>query len=156
MSAQACCEAAKRYWVRTSSMNSPSAKSLFVRLFTMELERLTPSERMVIRVFSYFCLLFVPLVVLFVVARTYRDTCTYSPDDLRNRVVGARVMLVGHDPYTFFWQPGMPEELLDPVHEPKAHRLTVSPPTLLIYAVVAPLCLFRRSGSCPSCSNGWR
>jgi hypothetical protein len=120
-------------------MNSPSDKSLFVRLFTMELDRLTPSERMVLRVFSYFCLLFVPLVMLVVVASTYRDTCTYSPDDLRNRVVGARVILVGHDPYTFFWQPGMPEELLDPVHDPKAHRLTVSPPTLLIYVLVAPL-----------------
>jgi hypothetical protein len=78
-------------------------------------------------------------MVLFAVASTYRDTRTYSADDLRNRVVGARVMLASHDPYTFFWQPGMPEELLDPVHEPKAHRLTVSPPTLLIYAVVAPV-----------------
>jgi hypothetical protein len=48
-------------------------------------------------------------------------------------------MLLGRDPYTFFWQPGMPEELLDPVHDPKAHRLTVSPPTLLIFAVVAPI-----------------
>lgn len=93
---------------------------------------------MLLRGLSYFCLLIVPFVMVFVVASTYRDACTYSPDDLRNRVVGARVMLVGRDPYTFFWQPGMPEELLDPVHDPKAHRLTVAPPTLLLYSVLAP------------------
>jgi hypothetical protein len=120
-------------------MNSPSSNSLFARLFTIELERLSPSERMLLRVAAYAGLCMVSLVALFVVASTYWDIRTYSGDDLRNRVVGARVMLAGHDPYTFFWQPGMPEELLDPVHEPKAHRLTVSPPTLLLFAVVAPV-----------------
>jgi hypothetical protein len=47
--------------------------------------------------------------------------------------------LTGEDPYTFVWQPGMPEELLDPVYDKDAHRLTVSPPTLLLYAPLAPL-----------------
>jgi hypothetical protein len=100
-------------------------------LFALNPDQMTALERMLLRV--ALC------VVLCVAVRTYVDNRTYSGDDLRNRVVGARVMLAGYDPYTFFWMPGMPEELLDPVHEPKAHRLTISPPTLLFYAIGAPL-----------------
>lgn len=111
-------------------MNSPSDFFLW-RWFDLEPARLTALERMLLRVAL--------LVVLCVVVWTFRDTRVYPGNDLRNRVVGARVMLAGYDPYTFFWQPGMPEEWLDPVHEPKAHRLTISPPTLLVYAIGAPL-----------------
>ena len=76
---------------------------------------------------------------LFIVGLTLWDNLNYAGVDLRNRVVGARVMLAGHDPYTFDWEPGMPDQWLDPVYDPKAHRLTASPPTLLLYAVGARL-----------------
>src|SRR5437899_1372777 len=104
-------------------MNSPPARSLFARLLTIDVEQLTPSERSLLRLATIACCCIIPVVTLLVGASTYRDVCTYPGDDLRNRVVGARVMLAGYDPYTFAWQSGMPEELLDPVHEPKAHRL---------------------------------
>src|SRR5207249_2402179 len=100
-------------------MNSPAF--FLWRLFGLEPAQLTPIERTLLRV-----ALFVGLCALI---WTYRDMRTYSGDDLRNRVVGARVMLAGYDPYTFVWQPGMPEEWLDPVYD-NVHRLTVSPPTL--------------------------
>ena len=67
------------------------------------------------------------------------DVNRYAGIDFRNRIVGARVMLTGQDPYTFAWQPGMPLELLDPCHDPQVHRLTAPPPTLLLYALIAPL-----------------
>ncbi len=79
------------------------------------------------------------LMVLFAGWRTLRDVRTFAGVDFRNRVVGARVMLAGYDPYAFIWQPGMPEEWLDPVRDPKVHRLTVTPPTLWLYAAIAPL-----------------
>ena len=59
------------------------------------------------------------LVALVLLLRGFRlslgDVLTYGGVDFRNRVVGSRVLLEGHDPYTFVWQPGMPEELLDPI-----------------------------------------
>jgi hypothetical protein len=119
-------------------MDSPASQSLLARLFTVEIDRLTPSEATILRCLTRVCWVIVPLATLFAMASTYRDIRMYSGDDLRNRVVGARVMLAGYDPYTFVWQADMPEQWLDPVYDPKAHRLTASPPTLLLYALIAP------------------
>lgn len=101
------------------------------QIFALDPHRLTPIERLLLRVAF--------VIALFVFAWTSHDNLTHPGDDLRNRVVGARVMLAGRDPYTYAWQPGDPEQWLDPVHDPHAHRLTVSPPTLLLYAPLAPL-----------------
>jgi hypothetical protein len=62
----------------------------------------------------------------------------YGGIDIRNRVVGARVLAEGGDPYTFRWQPGMPERLLDPVHglSPVA-RVTVPPTGLCLYQAIS-------------------
>ena len=74
---------------------------------------------------------------------------------LRSRVVGLRVMLAGYDPYTFVWQPEMPEQWLDPVYD-NVHRLTD------IAADLAPLCPdklpcpFACNGSSRLLPNGWR
>ena len=43
-----------------------------------------------------------------------RDAYNYGGVDLRNRIVGARAIWSGIDPYTFDWQPGMSQRLLDP------------------------------------------
>lgn len=101
------------------------------RLLGLDRARLAPAEVTLLRVAA--------LVTGVVAYLTLLDARCHCGADLRNRVVGARVMLAGHDPYTFLWQPGMPEEWLDPVHEAKVHRLTVPPPTLWLYAAVAPL-----------------
>lgn len=111
-------------------MNADSPPSILWRLFALEPNQLTPLERTLMRTSL--------LVGVFVLFWTYLDVRTNPADDLRNRVVGARVMLAGYEPYHFDWQPGMPEEWLDPVYDPKARRLTLSPPMLLPYAVMAP------------------
>lgn len=51
--------------------------------------------------------------------------------DLRNRVVGSRLLIQGIDPYSFVWQTGMSERLLDPNFKYAASRITV-PPTVLV------------------------
>ncbi len=80
-----------------------------------------------------FVLSFIVLLV------SLEDIGRYAGIDFRNRIVGARVLLTGQDPYTFEWQPGMPVELLDPCHDARVHRLTAPPPTLFLYAAIAEL-----------------
>src|SRR5438046_2318783 len=101
------------------------------RLFGLDRAQLSPLEVTLLRV--------AVLLTALVACLTLIDVRVRCGADLRNRVVGARVMLAGYDPYTFLWQPGMPEEWLDPVREAKVHRLTVPPPTLWLYTVIAPL-----------------
>lgn len=101
------------------------------RLFALDAPRLWPLERALLRIAL--------LIALGVVGMTWLDMQTCAGIDLRNRVVGARVMLAGYDPYSFTWQAGMPEEWLDPVHDAKVHRLTAPPPALWLYAPLAPL-----------------
>src|ERR1700733_6960386 len=66
------------------------------------------------------------------------DLRTYRGIDLRDRLVGSRVMLAGFDPYMFDWRPGMPEQWLDPIRgDFQLHRLTKTPMTLWLYAPLA-------------------
>lgn len=53
--------------------------------------------------------------------------------DLRNRVVAARVLKAGMNPYTFVFEKGMPLEWADPVARPGLPRVTVPPSALLMY-----------------------
>jgi hypothetical protein len=64
-----------------------------------------------------------------------KDTLQYGGIDLRTRVVGARVLLDGEDPYFFNWRPGMPDTLVDPQVQPNAKnsRLTVTPTALILH-----------------------
>ncbi|MBW2368589.1 MAG: DUF2029 domain-containing protein [Deltaproteobacteria bacterium] len=58
--------------------------------------------------------------------------------DLRNRVVGARLLAAGADPYRYTWQAGEPETFLDPISQrarTPENRVSVSPGALAIYAV---------------------
>ncbi|MBF2074798.1 MAG: DUF2029 domain-containing protein [Synechococcales cyanobacterium C42_A2020_086] len=63
------------------------------------------------------------------------NTLTYGGIDLRNRVVGARLLASGKDPYFFRWQPGDDERFLDPLDKPEipVSRVTVPPTALLLY-----------------------
>src|SRR5207253_10639814 len=99
--------------------SSPSSTPWSCRLFALDPDQLSPWETLLLQ--------FGAAVTLAVLALTFLDVFHYAGVDLRNRVVGARVLLAGEDPYAFRWQPGLPLELLDPVYDPKAHRLTVPP-----------------------------
>lgn len=61
----------------------------------------------------------------------------HSPyNDLRNRVVGARLMAAHQSPYFHKWQPGEPETWLDPYEKPNqiVNGNTVTPPTLALFS----------------------
>lgn len=117
-----------------ASMTAPAEAgrtSPLLRAFGLDAERLSATQKLIVLA----CL----MLSLTSVIRSLGDVRDYAGIDLRNRVVGARVMLAGHDPYTFHWQRGMPEEWLDPAHDWKVHRLTVPPTTLWLYAPLTPL-----------------
>ncbi len=67
-----------------------------------------------------------------------RDAYNYGGIDLRNRIVGARAIWSGIDPYTLDWQSGMSQRLLDPWRRsPGLTRVTVPPTTLFAYGAVS-------------------
>jgi hypothetical protein len=70
--------------------------------------------------------------------RSFQDVNRTIGVDFRNRIVGARVLASGEDPYTFVWQEGMPEERLDPFfNEEGTPRLTAPPTVLALYLPVS-------------------
>ena len=70
-----------------------------------------------------------------------RNTLTYPGTDLRNRVVGARLMLDGIDPYFFKWQPELSERFYDPLDIPTKilSKLSVPPTVLVLHSLFAGL-----------------
>lgn len=70
----------------------------------------------------------------------FHNTLAYGGIDLRNRVVGARVLATGRDPYFFKWHTGLPQAWLDPLDDAfPATRVTVTPTVLLLHTFMAPL-----------------
>ncbi len=69
----------------------------------------------------------------------FSNTYTYGGVDLRNRVVGARLMLEGLDPYRFKWSEGYPDTLLDPIDNPltPVNRVSVPPTVLMLHVPLA-------------------
>lgn len=70
-----------------------------------------------------------------------KNTITYPGTDLRNRVVGARLMLEGIDPYFFKWRPGLSERFYDPLDIPIEFlsKLSVPPTVLVLHSIIAGL-----------------
>jgi uncharacterized membrane protein len=64
-----------------------------------------------------------------------RNTVKYGGVDLRNRVVGTRLLDRGLDPYFYKWTPGQDEKLLDPSDEQKHPftRVTIPPSILMLH-----------------------
>ena len=69
------------------------------------------------------------------------NTLDYGGVDLRNRVVGARLMLEGEDPYYFKWSEAHPDTLLDPIDNPDnpVSRVSVPPTVLMLHVPAAGL-----------------
>ncbi len=71
---------------------------------------------------------------------TLRDCVQYPGVDLRSRVVAARALRMGLDPYLHEWRAGMSEELLDPGRRhPGPSRATYPPTLLMLYVPFAGL-----------------
>lgn len=83
------------------------------------------------------------LLVLVIVSfnRDWKMAFRSSGIDLRNRVVGARLLEAGKDPYFYRWQEGDPLEWLDPGVLPtdSVNRCTVAPTLLGLYLPAANL-----------------
>jgi Glycosyltransferase family 87 len=73
-----------------------------------------------------------------------RNTLKFGGIDLRNRVVGARLLTKGLDPYHFKWTPIDDQKLLDPLDWPTipVTRTTVNPSILLFHSLFANLPYF--------------
>jgi hypothetical protein len=73
--------------------------------------------------------------------KDFRLANNYTGAALRNRIVGARYMQEGKDPYFSKWVPGMSERFLDPIDSPEysVNRCTVTPSLLLLHQPLALL-----------------
>ncbi|MHA2017027.1 MAG: hypothetical protein ACTSXY_02005, partial [Promethearchaeota archaeon] len=70
------------------------------------------------------------------------NTLKYGALDLRNRVVGVRVLLNEEDPYFFKWEQDTPEEFVDArdfYSNFPMSRLTVPPSVLLLHSPFASI-----------------
>ncbi|MEM7760885.1 MAG: hypothetical protein AAF298_22560, partial [Cyanobacteria bacterium P01_A01_bin.40] len=69
------------------------------------------------------------------------NTLIYPGTDLRNRVVGARLMLKGIDPYFFKWHPRLSVKFYDPLDNPieLLSKLSVPPTVLVLHSIIAGL-----------------
>ena len=70
-----------------------------------------------------------------------QNTLTYIGTDLRNRVVGARLIIDGIDPYFFKWVPGFSDRFYDPLDVPSQilSKLSVPPTVLALHSIMARL-----------------
>lgn len=70
-----------------------------------------------------------------------RNTLNYIGTDLRNRVVGARLIIEGIDPYFFKWVPGLSDRLYDPLDDPShiLSKVSVPPTVLTLHSIMARL-----------------
>ena len=71
----------------------------------------------------------------------FKNTITYIGSDLRNRVVAARLVLEGIDPYFFKWYPGLSDRFYDPLEIPEAvlSKVSVPPTVLALHSIIAKL-----------------
>ena len=70
-----------------------------------------------------------------------KNTFTYIGTDLRNRVVGARLVIEGIDPYFFKWIPGLSDRFYDPLDDPSQilSKVSVPPTVLALHSIIARL-----------------
>lgn len=71
----------------------------------------------------------------------FKNTITYIGSDLRNRVVAARLVIEGIDPYFFRWVPSFSDRFYDPLEEPGAllSKVSVPPTVIALHTIIARL-----------------
>lgn len=69
------------------------------------------------------------------------NSANYGGIDLRNRVIGARLVKANYDPYYFKWNEGYSEFFLDPRDHPNlpVSRVTVPPTILMIHSLFSDI-----------------
>ncbi|WP_157867394.1 glycosyltransferase 87 family protein [Gloeothece citriformis] len=91
--------------------------------------------------FVKFLLITAGVITFFAFLIDLKNTLTYWGSDLRNRIVGARLLIEGMNPYFFQWHQGISEKLLDPQDSLKSitTRVSVTPTVLTIHSMIAGL-----------------
>jgi hypothetical protein len=81
------------------------------------------------------------LLIILAMVKDFKLTINYSGAALRNRIVSARYMHAGQDPYFSKWHEGQSDKFLDPIDSPEleVNRCTVPPSLLLIHEPLALL-----------------
>ncbi len=94
-----------------------------------------------IKIILSLLLIFAILISIFGFYRDFRNTFKYGGIDLRARVVGARLLLEGIDPYHYKWNENDSELLFDPMDtlDRPVSRVTRPPALLAIHSIMAPL-----------------
>jgi hypothetical protein len=71
----------------------------------------------------------------------WKNTMSSGAVDFRNRVVAARLLIRGIDPYYFKWHPGISDLFLDPIVDPSwpVSRATIPPTVVVLHAAMAKL-----------------
>ena len=69
------------------------------------------------------------------------NSANYGGIDLRNRVIGARLIKANYDPYFFKWSEEYSEFFLDPRDHPNlpVNRVTVPPTILMIHSIFSDI-----------------
>jgi hypothetical protein len=80
-----------------------------------------------------FLLLFVNFLV------SWSDKTQYAGVDLRPKIVGARALIAGRDPYSYTWSPSDGERYLDPTHRIPGPNGNTYAPSMLLF-IYAPTC----------------
>jgi hypothetical protein len=102
---------------------------------TKATERAAPSR---VPVLLWVLLALACLVTAYAFYRTLWDAQRYPGVDLRARVIGARQLLAGQNPYLAPQPADVPERLRDPVRMfAEVSRCTYPPPLLMLYAALA-------------------
>lgn len=73
--------------------------------------------------------------------KTFRDVNQFGAIDLRDKIVGARLLTEGKSPYFYKWKNGDDERLLDPLDgfENKITRVAAAPSTLIFFVPLSKL-----------------
>lgn len=86
-------------------------------------------------------LLKIAAIIIFIssFAIDLENTLQYGGIDLRTRVVGARLLANGQDPYYFSWEKGQSDTFLDPLDRPGSgiSRVTVPPNILTLHSAIS-------------------
>jgi len=106
------------------------------------------------RKISRITLLFSGIISLFILVYSFQRDWKLDeirvPIDLRNRIIGARLLETNHSPYLYQWQDGDPVELYDfaRFRETKISAVSATPFFLFIYSTFKNLSFFTISKTC--------
>jgi hypothetical protein len=113
--------------------NRKSGKMIFLNLL---------EKKIIIKLFNFATI----LIIIFSFSVDLGNTLQYGGVDLRTRVVGARLLTSGQDPYFFSWEKGLSDRFLDPLDKPNSEvsRVTVPPNVLTLCSIISSYSFFQQ------------